>query len=399
MVAILSRRNKRGFLKRALAGLGFMALAACDPAALGPIGLGGGGNSGQTIDTSAPVPVALLIPKSDPGAAPVARSLENAARLAVADLGNVRIDLRVYDTGGNPAQAAALAQQAVDDGAKIILGPLFAEAANAVGAQVADDNVNVLAFSNTPSIAGGNVFILGQTFRNTADRVTGYMRRNGKTTMVVLHSNDAPGQFGRIAVQAAAAQNGVQVTDTIGYDLNQSSLDAALARAASSITSSGASTVMTTSDYSGALPFVLELLPERGVSPETTTYAGLARFDVRPDAFRFAGLRNSLFAMPDQAMSANFAARYGQAYGAGPHPLGGLAFDGIAAIGALVAQGNRNALTRAGLTQSSGFQGVGGVFRLLPDGTNQRGLAVATIRDGQVVILEQAPRSFAGAGF
>ena len=46
----------------------------------------------------------------------------------------------------------------------------------------------------------------------------------------------------------------------------------------------------------------------------------------------------------------------------------------------------------------SGFVGVNGVFRLLPDGTNQRGLAVATIRDNAVVILDPAPRSFAGSG-
>ena len=47
---------------------------------------------------------------------------------------------------------------------------------------------------------------------------------------------------------------------------------------------------------------------------------------------------------------------------------GGLAYDGIAAIGALVKQGKSDALTSAALTQGAGFQGTGGVFRLLPNG-------------------------------
>jgi len=60
--------------------------------------------------------------------------------------------------------------------------------------------------------------------------------------------------------------------------------------------------------------------------------------------------------------------------------------------------GKSDALTGAALTQSAGFQGVSGIFRLLPDGTNQRGLAVATVQDKQVVVISPAPRSFAGAG-
>ena len=80
-----------------------------------------------------------------------------------------------------------------------------------------------------------------------------------------------------------------------------------------------------------------------------------------------------------------------------PHPLAGLAYDGIAAVGALVKSGR--GLTRADLTQPTGFEGVGGVFRLLPDGSNERGLAVATITDGDVRILSPAPQSFGGAGY
>ena len=64
----------------------------------------------------------------------------------------------------------------------------------------------------------------------------------------------------------------------------------------------------------------------------------------------------------------------------------------------LVSQGQSNALTGAALTQPSGFAGVNGVFRLLPDGTNQRALAVAQIQNNQVIVIDPAPRSFGGAG-
>jgi hypothetical protein len=58
--------------------------------------------------------------------------------------------------------------QAVQDGAKIIIGPVFAQDAAAAGRAVAPRGINVLSFSNNTAVAGGNVFVLGNTFDNTA---------------------------------------------------------------------------------------------------------------------------------------------------------------------------------------------------------------------------------------
>ncbi len=73
-------------------------LAACDVSTM--TDLGSAGSGGPSIDPGQTVRVALLVPQSDPSAAAVARDLENAARLAIADLGNAQIDLAVYDTAG-----------------------------------------------------------------------------------------------------------------------------------------------------------------------------------------------------------------------------------------------------------------------------------------------------------
>ncbi|MEO0503721.1 MAG: ABC transporter substrate-binding protein, partial [Pseudomonadota bacterium] len=169
--------------------LAALALAACDPSALTNIG---GISGGPRIDTSEPVPVALLVPRGSGQASDdlLARNLENAARLAMRDLNGVEIDLRVYGTAGNPQTAASQAALAVNDGARIILGPLYAEAANAAGVAVAANGVNVLAFSNNTTIAGGNVFVLGSTFENTASRLVNYAASQGRDRMVIAHAQD-----------------------------------------------------------------------------------------------------------------------------------------------------------------------------------------------------------------
>ncbi|MEC7794901.1 MAG: penicillin-binding protein activator [Pseudomonadota bacterium] len=382
------RKSARGLA----AGLFALALAACQP-----VSLGGGG---QTIDTSKPVPVALLVPKSGgSGDAVVSASLENAARLAIADLAGTRIDLRVYDTAGNEAQTTAVTQQAIADGAKIILGPLYGGNANAAGIAAAQRNVNVMAFTNNASLAGGNVFVLGHTFDNTARRLASYAATQGKRKIVTVSAENAAGELGRAAIAQAASAAGASVVGNVSYSYSQQGVIQAVQEVKSTVSSTGADAIFMTSNTNAALPFFAQLLPESGVNPAVTQYIGLTRWDVPPQTLDLQGLEGGWFALPDPARSGEFSARYQAAYGSGPHPLAGLAYDGIAAIGALVQQGKSDALTASALTQSAGFQGVEGVFRFRPNGVVERGLAVATIRDKQVVVIDPAPRGFAGIGF
>lgn len=380
---------------RATAVVGAAVLAACVPVA------GPGAGGGQQIDPGAPVPVALLIPSGSGQASDelLARSLQNAARLAISDLGDVRIDLRVYPTAGQPGRAQAQAIKAVDEGAKIILGPVYAQEANAVGVAVASRGVNVLSFSNNTDIAGGNVFVLGPTFQNTADRLGRFAVRAGKSRVLLVHDRNIQGEVGRTAIQRGVSAAGGQIVGVESYEFSQNGILSAAPAIAAATRNSGAQAVFLTADTAGALPLVSQTLRDNGVSPPNTALIGLTRWDIPAATLSLPGVQGGWFALPDPALYNQFQNRYQAAYGEPPLPISGLAYDGIAAIGALVKQGNRNALTASGLTQGSGFVGVNGIFRLRGDGTNERGLAVATIQNGQISILDPAPRSFAGAGF
>ena len=354
--------------------------------------------TGPTVDTSKPVPVALLVPQSSDGTAQIAADLENAARLAAAQLDDLEIDLRVYDTAGDATVAASVAQQAVDDGAKIIIGPLYAEAANAAGNAVADDGINVLSFSNNTTIAGGNVFVLGKTFDNTARRIVSFAAEQGKERAMVIHSDRIDGQMGLNAFQSAAAETNLRIVSAQSFELTQESVvnTVPLIRASAEI--EDVDTLFLTSSSAGALPLLAQLLPEAGLDPANVQHVGLTRWDIPSQTLELNGLQSGWFAVPDLTRTENFSAQFQEQFGNRPHQLASLAFDGIAAIGALAQAGFDDILTREALTQPSGFQGVDGIFRLKDDGTNERGLAIATVQDKQVIIIDPAPRYFAISG-
>lgn len=348
---------------------------------------------------SGPVKVALLVPSGSGQASDelLATSLENAARLAVSDLGGVPVELQVYPTAGQAAQAGKAASDAIANGAQVIIGPVYAAEANAAGVAAASSGVNVLSFSNNPSVAGGNVFVLGPTFANTARRLAAYAVAQGKGHVMVVHDENPAGVAGRDAISAAVSAAGGSVAAVGSYEFSQSGIVGAVPSIAEQARSSGAQSVFLTADTAGALPLLTQLLMENGVNPASVQYIGLTRWDIPAGTLSLPGLQGGVFALPDPDLFAQYQGRYQAAYGQAPQPITGLAYDAIAAIGALAKTGS--APTAGALTQGAGFVGVSGIFRLLPDGTNERGLAVAQVQNGAAVVVDPAPRSFAGAGF
>jgi len=385
-------RRARKTLGRAALVLCAAVLSACVPATAPTAPPVGAGDAVQ---------VALLIPSGSGQAQDelFGSNLENAARLAMADLSGVTIDLRVYRTGGSPAQAAALARQAVADGAQVILGPFYSEEANAAGIAVAGSGVNVLAFSNNAAIAGGNVFVLGQTFDNTARRLASYAVRNGKGRVLIVHDRNVAGEVGRAAIERGLTTAGGSVVGVTSYEFSQNGIVQAATGIVAMARSTGANALFLTADTAGALPLLSQLLVDNGLDRASTQFIGLTRWDIPPTTVTLPGVQGGWFAMPDPGLQAQFQSRYQAAFGAPPAAVAGLAYDGIAAIGALARSGRGGPITHEALTQPAGFAGVSGIFRFLPNGTNQRGLAVAQIRDNAVVVIDAAPRSFAGAGF
>ncbi len=383
--------TRRGLLTSVGATL---LVAGCDVPALIP-----GASGGAAVDASRPVPVALLVPgggSEDRQA--LARNLENAARLAIADLQGVQIDLRVYQTAGDPSRAASQAAQAINDGSRIILGPLFADSARAVGPVAAQAGVNVLSFSNNPAVGGGNVFLLGNMFENTATRLLGFAAGRGRGQVMVVSEQNEAGRVAEQAIRAAAQRTGASIVATQAYAFSQQGIVDALPRIASAARASGAQSIIFTAGSEGALPLLAELLPQNNVSGSDFQFMGLTRWDIPPATLELSGLQGGWFALPDPQLTSAFESRYRAAYDTTPNAIAALGVDAIAVVAQLLRRGGRTPFSAEAIRDPSGFVGATGVFRFRADGSNERGLAVAEIRDERRVVLSPAPRSFVGGG-
>ena len=182
-----------------------------------------------TADTAyAPVPapalpsvkVALLVPLSGPHAE-LGQGMLNAAQLALFDMGYDTFELMPRDTGNTPEAARQAAISAMQDGAQLILGPVFADAVRAVKPVAAQRGVNVVAFSTDWTLAGGNTYIMGFLPFGQVRRVTEYAAMNGIRRVGILAPDNEYGSAVINAYMAAAQETGMPAPAITRFPANQ----------------------------------------------------------------------------------------------------------------------------------------------------------------------------------
>ncbi|MGB3556494.1 MAG: ABC transporter substrate-binding protein, partial [Jannaschia sp.] len=240
------------------------------------------------------------------------------------------------------------------------------------------------------------VWVLGNTFENTAERLLRFAAGQGRNRVLVTHNDGASGQIAQAAIARAASGTGAQITGAVPYGLSQAGIAAAVPTIAAQAEATGSNAIFLTGNTAGDLPVIAQLLTEAGVGGEEVRYLGLTRWDIPAEAVQLPGLQGGYFTLPDPGPASQFRSRYQGAYGAAPHPLAGIAYDGMAAIGAIAGRGAT--VGRGTLTGGSGFAGTGGVFRLKRDGTIERALAVAQIVNRSAQVVSPAPTRFGGFG-
>src|SRR5258705_754129 len=146
------------------------------------------------------VKAALIVPLSGSGNAGVAaQSMRNAAEMALAEFNNPDLQLLVKDDAGSVPGAQQAAQQALDEGAEIILGPLFALTVGPVGHLARSRNIRVIAFSTDANVASRGIYLLSFLPESDVDRIIGYAASQGRRSFAALVPVNAYGSVAEAA--------------------------------------------------------------------------------------------------------------------------------------------------------------------------------------------------------
>jgi ABC-type branched-subunit amino acid transport system substrate-binding protein len=338
------------------------------------------------------VRVGLILPLSGQGNAGVAaQSMKNAAEMALAEFKSPNIQLLVKDDGGTGQGAQGAAQQVISEGAEIIIGPLFAQSVSAVGQVARARNIPVIAFSTDASVAARGVYLLSFLPETDVRRIVDFAVSRGKRSFAALLPDNAYGTVVEAAFQQEVSRRGGRVLALEKYPLDANRMAEAAHRvgqAANQVDS------IFIPDGADAVPQVVQSLAASGVNLKRVQLLGTGLWD-DPRIFSTAALDGGWYAAPESTGFRNFSGRYRARYGQDPVRTATLAYDAVALVAALVKTQGAQRFSEPVLTNASGFAGIDGVFRFLPQGTNERGLAVLRVTPSGGQVVSPAPHSFA----
>ena len=341
------------------------------------------------------VKAALILPLSATGnAAVAAQSMRNAAEMALAEFNNPDIQLLVKDDGGNAAGAQQAAQQALDEGAEIILGPLFALTVSPVGRVARSRGIPVIAFSTDTNVAARGVYLLSFLPETDVERIIGYAAGQGRRSFAALVPDNAYGSVAEAAFKQAVARRGGRVVALERYPLDRGQMQGPVRTVAQA--ARGADAIFIP-DGADAVPNVVQVLIANGVDTKRVQLLGTGLWE---DAQIFSNpqLDGAWYAGPDSNGFRGFSGRYRSRYGRDPVRTASLAYDAVALVAALVKTQGKQRFSEEVLTNGSGFTGIDGLFRFRPDGTNQRGLAVLRVSPTGGQVISPPPKDFSGSG-
>ena len=333
--------------------------------------------------------VALLVPLTGPNAT-VGQAMLDAANMALFDV-STDIALLPRDTGSTADGAGAATSRAINDGAGLILGPVFAGEVGRVRDTLNGSPVSAIVYSTDANVAGGNVFVMGFMPALQVDRVVGFAKSRGMTKLAALVPDNAYGVAVTAEIQALQNRLGLAPPRILKISRDVKGELATLADDPPQmlLVALGGDQLVNIAPAIGefAQAHPLQLL-------------GTGLWADDPNLSQQPALAGGWYAAPEPGNFNQFAQRFQTTYNYKPPRIATLAYDSVA-LAASVSRGaaaNLTPFSRDVLLQPNGFIGIDGGFRFLPNGLSERNLSVLAVGADGPTVVDPAPPNFEKVG-
>ena len=327
--------------------------------------------------------VALIVPLSGPNGA-IGQSIANAATMAVLDTNADNLRITTYDSA---AGVPAAASRAIADGNKLILGPLMGDDTPVVASVARAARVPVISFSNDTTVAGRDVYIMGNVPEQSIRRTIRYARSQGAGRFAALIPSGEYGERVSGAVLDAVRGSGGTMVAMENYDRSAAAVGAAVRR----LNTRGPFDAVLIADGGRIATTAAPLLKPRGTGPRilgTELWSGEAALTTTP------ALRGAWFSAVSDGRYRQFADSYRSRFGNPPYRLATLGYDAVLLTLRIARDWRPGSVLPTGrLTDRGGFLGLDGAFRF-DRSVIERAFEVREVRAGGVTVISPAPSKF-----
>jgi ABC-type branched-subunit amino acid transport system substrate-binding protein len=385
LAAMLSGCQSKGSVGEALDPAAIDAPKSQGTAAATAATVGTGSQANLTLGTGS-TKITMLLPLSAPGSVGDAgRKMNDAARLAMADLGDKLLTLTIQDTRGDSGYAKDLAVKAITSGgAQAIIGPAELPAAQHLAKLSGSKRPPVLTLAD--NFAGGpGVYSVRLNEADSAAAGAAAVASKGAKKFVLL----VPAGTDAGAIEPRVANALSIYGATLAVTLPYSAADGAkVVNDMGSLVDAPDAVVVASGD--GSPTPVLAALKAKGIPGKAVTLIGTHRWLERPMDPLYEG---AYIATLDQSETGPIADRFKATYHYQPDVNVAYAYDMVALAAGIASSTGPDGFSKQALENASGFRGSTGLFRFRADGSSQRSMPFFKVEKGQ---LKQVQKQTAG---
>lgn len=322
------------------------------------------------VNKEGKVKVGLLLPLTNNPYAKIAQDMKQSAEMAVFEKGTKDFVLVTRDTKGTPEGAKQAAQEVIDEGVGLIIGPFYSTSVTAVKPIAKRRGICVLSFSNNSTVAGDGAFVFGFSPEQEIYRVVGYATAKSKTDFAVIAPNTTYGETSIRAMQKSVQRFGGQLVHVARYDPKKDPQ-----MVVKSISFDEVDAVLVP-DGGQDLIWVLSYVSHFQNDEDEKIQLLGTRLWENPLIARDPVLRGGWYASIDLDRWKQFEGRFFTNFSRKPHRFASMSYDLVAFASYIAKSPQGIDYSKQRLTDLTGYVGINGNFRLNDDGTVERALSV-----------------------
>ena len=397
--------------------------------------------------------IAVILPTQKQNAV-VAEDLKNASTMALFDAKSNNTILQFYNTDGTYDSAKEKTKKAINEGADVIVGPLFADEVN--GASRSSGSTPIISFTTDANVLDSTVFSIGFLMEQQIKRIVEHAVQNGKTKFGIIVSDSESGDFARKNFKKYVSMYNGEVVKDVSYTDKKTGLMNAVKEISDFenrvneyndykkmakerfdylvqlrdenpeeyATVFDETQYLSTDDEISFLEKTLEELEHKTTinDPEYEAIfifgddindvlmigSSLMYYDVHPDRIKYLGtsqlenpkiyteraFRGAWYPSASTKYTGKFDEAYKKYFKRKPIKIASLAYDAVSLINSLAKDGEIN---RKDLLNPNGWTGINGIFRFKSNGSSERNMDVKEVVGGSNVktkVISPAPVNF-----
>ena len=339
----------------------------------------------------------------------------NAIEMAIFQTEENKLELRIKDTEAKSDKAKKVLSELIDEGVKVVIGPLFSKTLAAIQSKVASNNINIFALTNNINLRNKGIWIFGVDPQAQTEKVLRHALEKGSKSIAALLPQNAYGLLLFDTITSFTKENLMKIEKIEFYNFSVESQRKKAQKISDGFKDyklyldkikeqdneeeKGNETLFMEKPFDSVfiaaagqnLTVLSSQLQYNNVDPKIVQYLGISSWE-DSSIVNEPALEGGVFVTTSEMYQKKIKLIYTNSFNKEMPKIAMIAYDIVALLGSL--NNSENNINIYDLVNDEGYIGLRGLFRLKKNGAVERAFQLKKIKNKKFTILEKAKNQF-----